>query len=323
MHTPKISVVMSVYNGSNFLDKSIRAILDQTFQDFEFIIIDDASTDRTPDIIKQFAEKDPRIKSFRNQTNIGPAGFIRNLNSGCRQAKGKYIARIDHDDISRKDRFQLQFDFLENNPDIFIVGAALRKVDENNGDLGLMVPPENDEQIRKIMPKKISLYHPVIMFRKDFYEDFYREKMRYCEDYDFYLRIMTDNMKMANLKDCLLDYRILQNSLSREQDKVIKNLFVNQSKEFYKERLQKGKDSYDEFDPETFLNIYNNPSKDLLRKAITVSKLYFDFNGFIKLMNIYQDIYKKDVFLLKNLLLLYSGNWVFNSYSKILNYFKF
>ncbi len=319
MHTPKISVVMSVYNGSNFLDKSIRAILDQTFQAFEFIIIDDASTDRTPDIIKQFAEKDPRIKSFRNQTNIGPAGFIRNLNSGCRQAKGKYIARIDHDDISRKDRLQLQFDFLENNPDIFIVGAALRKVDENNGDLGLMIPPENDEQIRKIMPKKISLYHPVIMFRKDFYEDFYREKMRYCEDYDFYLRIMTDNMKMANLKDCLLDYRILQNSLSREQDKVIKNLFVNQSKEFYKERLRKGKDSYDEFDPETFLNIYNNPSKKLLRKAINVSKKYFDYNGFRKLISLYNANSSKDIFYLKNLILLKMGEEVFYKNAKLLN----
>lgn len=231
---------MSVYNGSNFLDQSIRAILAQTFQDFEFIIIDDASTDRTPEIIKQFAEQDPRIKSFRNQQNIGPAGFIRNLNFGCRQAKGKYIARIDHDDISRQDRFYLQYDFLENNPDVFIVGAALRKVDESGEYLGLMIPPENDEQIRKMMPKKISLYHPVIMFRKSFYDDFYRDKMRYCEDYDFYLRIMTDGLKMANLKDCLLEYRILQNSLSREQDKVIKNLFVNQSKEFYKERLQKG-----------------------------------------------------------------------------------
>ena len=110
--SPKISVVMSVYNGSNFLAQSIEAILDQTFQDFEFIIIDDASTDKTPEIIKNYADKDSRIQAFRNEKNIGPAGFIKNLNKGCRDAKGKYIARIDHDDISRKDRFQLQYDFL-------------------------------------------------------------------------------------------------------------------------------------------------------------------------------------------------------------------
>lgn len=316
---PKISVVMSVYNGSNFLAQSIQAILEQTFRDFEFIIIDDASTDNTPDIIKKFADQDLRIRAFRNEKNIGPAGFIRNLNTGCKEAKGKYIARIDHDDISRKDRFQLQYDFLESNPDIFITGAALRKIDENGNDLGLMKAPINDLEIRKTMPKKISLYHPVIMFRKEFYQDFYREKMRYCEDYDFYFRIMTDNLKMANLDECLLEYRILQNSLSREQDKVIKNLFINQSKVFYEERLKKGKDSYDFFDPNNFLNIYENPSKELFAKAINVSKKYYDFIGFQKLMSKYKNLYGSDIFYIKNALLLTCGESMFYKYSKLIN----
>ena len=322
-HAPKISVVMSVYNGSNFLAQSIQAILHQTFQDFEFIIIDDASSDTTPDIIKNFAEKDSRIRVFRNEKNIGPAGFIKNLNTGCREAKGKYIARIDHDDISRKDRFQLQYDFLENNTDIFIVGAALRRVDENGTDLGKMQPPLNDEEIRNTMPKKISLYHPVIMFRKDFYTDFYREKMRYCEDYDFYFRIMTDSLKMANLEECLLEYRILQNSLSREQDKVIKNLFINQSKVFYKERLEKGKDSYDSFEPNDFLNIYENPTKKLLKKAINVSIKYYDFSGFKKLMSKYKEHYSSDLFHFKNKPLLAMGESVFYKYSKLINKISF
>lgn len=316
---PKISVVMSVYNGSNYLDQSIKAILGQTFQDFEFIIIDDASTDATADIIKTYADKDARIRPFRNDKNIGPAGFIRNLNFGCKQARGKYIARIDHDDISREDRFQLQYDFLENNPDIFIVGAALRKVDENGIDLGLMQAPLDNDEIRKEMPKKISLYHPVIMFRKNFYDNFYRDKIRYCEDYDFYLRIMTDSLKMANLPECLLEYRILQNSLSREQDKVIKNLFINQCKEFYRERLEKGTDSYDTFEPDLFLKIYENHSKELIKKAILVSKKYFDFAGFKKLMTLYKNSYSKDVFYFRNVFLLNLGESIFYKNSKILN----
>lgn len=317
--SPKISVVMSVYNGSNFLAQSIEAILDQTFQDFEFIIIDDASTDKTPEIIKTYADKDSRIQAFRNEKNIGPAGFIKNLNTGCRDAKGKYIARIDHDDISRKDRFQLQYDFLENNPEIFIVGAALKRVDENNKDLGEMRAPRNNEGIKQAMPKKISLYHPVIMFRKEFYRDFYREKMCYCEDYDFYFRIMTDDLKMANLDECLLEYRILQNSLSREQDKVIKNLFINQSKVFYEERLRKGKDSYDSFEPNGFLNIYKNPSKQLFVKAINVSKKYYDYVGFQKLMAKYKALYSSDFFYLKNNFLLSLGESAFYKYSKLIN----
>lgn len=317
--SPKISVVMSVYNGENFVSQSVQAILDQTFQDFEFIIIDDASTDKTWGILSQFAEKDSRLRLFRNEKNIGPAGFIKNLNAGCKEAKGKYIARIDHDDISRKDRFQLQYDFLENNPDIFIVGAALKKADENGKDLGEMHAPLYDEEIRKMMPKKISLYHPVIMFRKEFYVDFYREKMRYCEDYDFYFRIMTDSLKMANLDECLLEYRILQNSLSREQDKVIKNLFINQSKVFYKERLEKGKDSYDAFDPNDFLNIYNNPSEKLIKTAINVSKRYYDFAGFGKLMKKYKELYNSDLFYVKNSFLLILGESAFNKNSKLIN----
>lgn len=310
---------MSVYNGDNFVAQSVQAILDQTFQDFEFIIIDDASTDKTWEILNQFSEKDSRLRLFRNEKNIGPAGFIKNLNFGCKEAKGKYIARIDHDDISRKDRFHLQYDFLENNPDIFIIGAGLKKVDENGNDLGEMRAPLNDAEIRKAMPKKISLYHPVIMFRKDFYEDFYREKMRYCEDYDFYFRIMTDRLKMANLDESLLEYRILQNSLSREQDKVIKNLFINQCKVFYKERLATGKDSYAVFDPNKFLNIYKNPSKDLLQTAIIVSKKYYDFSGFQKLMKMYGELFSSDLFYLKNSIFLTLGESLFYKNSKLVN----
>lgn len=317
--SPKISVVMSVYNGDNFVAQSVQAILDQTFQDFEFIIIDDASTDQTWEILNQFSEKDSRLRLFRNEKNIGPAGFIKNLNFGCKEAKGKYIARIDHDDISGKDRFQLQYNFLESNPDIFIVGAGLQKVDENGNNLGEMRAPLDDDEIRKAMPKKISLYHPVIMFRKAFYGDFYREKMRYCEDYDFYFRIMTDHLKMANLNENLLEYRILQNSLSREQEKVIKNLFINQCKVFYRERLEKGKDSYDAFDPDTFLNIYKNPSKDLVEKAIDVSKKYYDFSGFQKLMKMHKELYKSDLFYFKNSIILALGESLFYKNSKLIN----
>ena len=315
---PKISVVMSVFNGDQFLAQSIKAILNQTFKDFEFIIIDDASTDKTSEILNTFAKKDERIRLFRNKKNIGAAGFIKNLNFGCNESKGKYIARIDHDDISGKDRFRLQLNFLESNPEIFIVGSALQKIDEKGKHLGMMSAPLDDKTIREIMPKKISLYHPAIMFKKSFVGNFYREKIRYCEDYDFYLRIMTDNLKMANLPDCLLEYRILEKSMSRQQDKVIKNLFINKAKEFYYERLQTGNDTYDLFDPEEYLNIYKKPTKLLVKKAITVSVKYYDFSGFQKMMNLYAD-FGKDIFYFRNKLLLSSGESVFQQYAKLIN----
>ena len=315
---PKISVVMSVFNGDQFLAQSIEAILNQTFKDFEFIIIDDASTDNCWEILKGFSTKDHRIKLSRNDKNIGIEGFIKNLNYGCSIAKGKYIARIDQDDVAREDRLQLQFDFLESNPDIFIVGSALQKIDEKGKHLGLMSAPLDDKAIREIMPKKISLYHPAIMFKKSFVGNFYRVKIRYCEDYDFYLRIMTDNLKMANLPDCLLEYRILEKSMSRQQDKVIKNLFINKAKEFFYERLETGNDNYDLFDPEEYLNIYTKPTKSLVKKAITVSVKYYDFSGFKKMMNLYAD-FGKDIFYFRNKLLLSFGESVFQQYAKLIN----
>jgi glycosyltransferase involved in cell wall biosynthesis len=314
----KISVVMSVFNGDQFLAQSIEAILNQTFTDFEFIIIDDASTDNCWEILKGFSTKDHRIKLSRNDKNIGIEGFIKNLNYGCSIAKGKYIARIDQDDVAREDRLQLQFDFLESSPDIFIVGSALQKIDEKGKHLGLMSAPLDDKAIREIMPKKISLYHPAIMFKKSFVGNFYREKIRYCEDYDFYLRIMTDNLKMANLPDCLLEYRILEKSMSRQQDKVIKNLFINKAKEFFYERLETGNDNYDLFDPEEYLNIYTKPTKSLVKKAITVSVKYYDFSGFKKMMNLYAD-FGKDIFYFRNKLLLSFGESVFQQYAKLIN----
>jgi len=309
---------MSVFNGDQFLAQSIEAILNQTFQDFEFIIIDDASTDNCWEILNSFSTKDHRIKLSRNDKNIGIEGFIKNLNYACSIAKGKYIARIDQDDVAREDRLQLQFDFLECNPDIFIVGSALQKIDEKGKHLGLMSAPLDDKAIREIMPKKISLYHPAIMFKKSFVGNFYREKIRYCEDYDFYLRIMTDNLKMANLPDCLLEYRILEKSMSRQQDKVIKNLFINKAKEFFYERLETGNDTYDLFDPEEYLNIYTKPTKSLVKKAITVSVKYYDFSGFKKMMNLYAD-FGKDIFYFRNKLLLSSGESVFQQYAKLIN----
>ncbi len=318
INQPKISVVMSVYNGAEFLSQSIESILQQTFKDFEFIIIDDASTDNSWEILQNFNNKDKRIKLIKNEKNIGIEGFIKNLNFGCEIATGKYIARMDQDDISRIDRFQLQFEFLESNPDIFILGSWVDRIDRFGKSLGVIQTPLNNKEISKMMPKRISLFHPATIFRNKFYQNFYREKIRYCEDYDFYLRIMTDSLKMANLKDIVLEYRILENSMSRKQDKVIKNLFINKVKEFYRERLETGKDSYDTFDPAEYLNIYTNPSKSTVRKSINVSKKYYDYKGFEKMLKIYKDI-NRDIFYFKNRLLLLFGESFFNLNAKFMN----
>ena len=120
-----VSVVMSVYNAEKYLDLAIESILNQSFRDFEFIIIEDCSTDNSLEILKNYAEKDSRIKIIQKTENKRMKGFIENLNIGLEEAKGKYIARMDADDISHPSRFDKQVVFLETHSDIFMVGSYI------------------------------------------------------------------------------------------------------------------------------------------------------------------------------------------------------
>ena len=121
----KIAILMSTYNGEKYLVQAIDSILNQTYQNFEFIIIEDSSTDNSLDILEEYAKKDSRIKIIKKEKNIGIKGFIKNLNLGISIAKGKYIARMDADDISLPERFQKQVDFLEKNSDFNLEQSSM------------------------------------------------------------------------------------------------------------------------------------------------------------------------------------------------------
>lgn len=270
---------MSVYNGEKYLQEAINSILNQTFADFEFIIIDDASTDKTHEILENFKEKDSRILIINKEKNIGSKGFIENLNIGLKNAKGKLIARMDADDISNPERFQKQLDFLNKNENIFMVGSSLQLIDENGFETKLLPTFSEDKDIQKNMFKNIAMYHPVIFFRNN-RKIFYREKMQFCEDYDLFFRLMTDNYKFGNIDKPLLKYRILKDSESRKGNKIIRWLFVEKAREFYLERLKTGKDSYDSFEPETILNILKLDFKNTLNDLLTASKIAIKYQDF-------------------------------------------
>ena len=112
---PLISVVMSVYNAETYLSHAIESVLNQTYDNFEFIIIEDCSTDNSKEILQNYAIVDSRIKIIYKEKNKGTLGFIENLNFGIENARGKYIARMDADDICHRERFEKQVSFLENN----------------------------------------------------------------------------------------------------------------------------------------------------------------------------------------------------------------
>lgn len=183
--SPRVSVIMPVYNVEAYVAKSIASILGQTFADFEFIIIDDGSKDKTPRIIRSF--KDPRIR-FYERPHLGT---VYQLNFGLKQARGQYIARQDGDDYSNPERFQKQIYFLDTHPEYGVVSSAMQLIDEKKCPIGtLRYPQEPDYD--KLM-KKCCISHPASMWRKEINDRLagYGEKFNKncCEDYDFWLRV--------------------------------------------------------------------------------------------------------------------------------------
>lgn len=215
----RISVIMSVYNTSkeDILENSINSILNQTFKDFEFIICDDGSTDSTYQLIESFAAKDNRIILLKNSTNMGLAA---SLNKCIRNANGKYIARMDADDISSNNRLQRQFLFLENNPEYALVGSWARLLNEK-GIWGY-------RKLKQSPTKKDFLWgspfiHPSIMVRASVYNKLggYRvtkETLR-LEDFDLFMRMYAKGYKGYNLSEFLLDFREDSMSIKRKKYK--------------------------------------------------------------------------------------------------------
>ncbi len=208
-----ISVLMPAYNAAEHIEEAINSILSQTFTDFEFIIINDGSTDLTIDIIKRF--DDPRIKLVCNEGN---KGLIYSLNYGLEIAQGKYVARMDADDISLDTRFEKQINFLEKNPDISILGTAFAFM----GTSHEIHHPNYNEEIRIKLLDDGSFAHPTVMMRREAIISNnikYNAAYKYIEDYQFWVEAAIKTVKMANLDEVLLEYRQHSQQVSHQRYK--------------------------------------------------------------------------------------------------------
>ena len=150
---PKVSVVMSVYNGAISLDESMRSILAQTFTDFELIVINDASTDTTASILKGYEARDPRVKVVTNEHNLG---LTKSLNKGAGMAKGEYIARMDADDVACPQRFAKQVAFLDTHTEYGLVGTWADVIDDTGKKIHTFEWESEDKDIRKNLIKYIG-----------------------------------------------------------------------------------------------------------------------------------------------------------------------
>lgn len=249
---PDISVIMAVYNSEQFLEESIESILNQTFDNFELIIIYDKSTDNSKNIIDKYMKLDDRIILVNNENKIGVAAA---RNRGLEIARGDYIAIMDSDDISLPNRFEKQLSFLENNKNYFLIGSNAIRIDEKGNYLEEFKFEEDLSNIQNHNP----IIHTSIMFRNN--KIMYREKFHYAEDYDLYLRILSIRLEIRNINEILVKSRMRSSSISLNNISKGK-LFTQKAQEFYIQRIKTGKDEYDSFNEKEILNLMNLKNED-------------------------------------------------------------
>jgi glycosyltransferase involved in cell wall biosynthesis len=220
---------MSVFNGEKYLKESIESILKQTYSDFEFIIVNDASQDGTGEILLEYQKKDNRIKIINNQTNIG---LTKSLNKALKIAQGEYIARQDDDDLSLPERFEKQTEFLKKNPEIKMLGTFAHSINNKGDILREEKFPISNEEIRKAFIKRNQFIHGSVMIEKKALSKigFYNEDFQTSQDYELWFRFLR-KFKSANLPLFLVRKRYLKDMVSLEKEKTqIENGFFLKKK---------------------------------------------------------------------------------------------
>lgn len=236
--TPKVSVLMSVYNGTLYLKESIESILKQTFTDFEFIILDDCSTDNTWEVLTKYTKLDQRILLIRNEKNFG---LTRSLNKGLKVAKGEYIARQDADDISLTERFKKQVVYLNNHSEIVLTSCDIELINAEGASIGSFR--------RACDPDLLAWYllfynrlagHSQVIFRRKPVIDLggYSENYRYGQDYELWCRLLKVG-KIFILPDILLQQRLHSDRISVEKKSAQEVCALTQVKHNIEQLIEK------------------------------------------------------------------------------------
>ncbi len=209
---PSISVCMPMYNASKFLRECMDSVLTQTFGDFEFLIVDDGSTDDSVEIVRSY--HDSRMRLIRNRHD-----YIGSLNMLLDEARGKYIARMDADDVMRRNRLSIQFDFLEKNNDTDIVCGEIDYWGDNSNCSGL----NNESEITlELMMEGNVVPHPTVMMRTCIIPEknlHYNDEYVYAEDYNLWVDALAANLRIVQLHQVLIDYRLSNTQISSQKRK--------------------------------------------------------------------------------------------------------
>ena len=235
--TPQIAVLMSVYNGETYLAEAVESILDQTFSDFIFLILDDASTDATPEMLKRYATQDNRVIILTNESNLG---LTASLNKGLSHIDTPYVARMDADDISYPERLARQWAFMHEHPDVVALGCACQTIDASGMKIDFYQPavatPEHIER------GEGAIAHPTAFIRTAAIREIggYREQFSKAQDADLWLRFLAKGYRLANLDgEPLLDYRCHERSATATSNalQAVCHVAALLSTEYIRDRL--------------------------------------------------------------------------------------
>lgn len=279
---PLVSILIPVYNVEAFVKEAVLSICNQTYRNIEIIVIDDCSTDKTHNIVAELTIVDPRIKLYKNDKNLK---IVKTLNFALEQAKGEFIARMDGDDISYPDRIKHQLEFLMENPQYDLVGCHVDTIDENGRKIGSLKLPVR----KKSIDKNIFLSSPVLhiwLARTSAYKQLegYRE-IPGAEDYDFLLRMHTNNFRFTNLDS--FDYAVrIRDGNTTSTIGFSQRLMSNYAVELHKERVLSGKDSFSRKNVVLYLNKYSKYERDFDKSNVYLKQaiLYKSNKRYIKML---------------------------------------
>lgn len=243
MPNPKVSVIMALRNCERTAGKAVETIINQTFKDWEFVIVDDASTDNTGKILEEYAKKDNRIRLFHNKVN---QERCISRNRAIKESIGEYIAVLDGDDYAYPSRLAKQVVYLDTHLDCYLVGARAELIDEEGKKFGESWGVGHDEDITEELEKQNRLVHSSIMFRntKEFW---YRDNMRYAEDYDLFMQMILSGKRLHLLQEILVKY-------TDKRDLVYNDYLISQKytqaaiREWYNQMKDNNNDIYEEID---------------------------------------------------------------------------
>jgi len=211
MSVPQVSVIMAVYNGGKYLRTAINSVLQQSFTEFEFIIVDDCSTDSTATIISSY--RDGRIKYIKNKVNLGQTP---SLNIALDLSKGKYIARIDADDVYQPEKLEIQYSFMEKHPEVTVCGTSGESIDENGEIYANRSFPQKPIDIYFRMFYHSPLNHVSIIMRRSIILKIggYDERYPICADFALWSKLIKNNYQITNIPESLTQFRVHVHSLS-------------------------------------------------------------------------------------------------------------